>query len=193
MKKSSAVIRVIGIVLTSNIFFLASCSTGMWFGGEALSHWQARGDSPRFVQAIVASHDGEIHYLSSRSEVEDYEKIIAEFLGYSKENDLPFTFLLSQSEGEIEINKYTRVHFSVSTLSPEEQEITVEHIDDDYTRESIYQAERHKITPIYSRVFGVGHVMAAWPYALGLSLILYGIGWAFKRTQRTRQLDECEP
>jgi hypothetical protein len=190
MKKSNAVMRVVGIILCSKIFFLASCSTGTWVGGKALSHWQARGDSPRFVQVMVVNHSGEIQYLSSRSEIENIERILAEFTGYIEEQDLPFSFLLPQGEGEIEINEFTRVYYSAKPLEPEKQEVMVRHVDDDYTRQSIYHAERHRITPVYSRVFGVGHVMAAWPYALVLSLMLYGAGWTIMRTRRASKPEE---
>ena len=180
MKNTNVVVRFLSVVLYSKLFFLTSCTTGTWFGGEALSHWHARGDTPRFVQAIVMN-DGEMQYLSSKTAVDHFTQVVAAFGADAKEADLPFTFLLTQNGGTLEIDEFTRVKFTVKELNNGVQEIVVLNIDDDYTRESIYHAERYRITPIYSRVFGVGHVMAAWPYALVLSLILYGIGWLLKK------------
>jgi hypothetical protein len=45
---------------------------------------------------MVVNHGGEIQYLSSRSEIENIERILAEVTGYIEEQDLPFSFLLPQ-------------------------------------------------------------------------------------------------
>jgi hypothetical protein len=150
----------------------------------ALSHWQARGDPGRHVQVVVSGRGGEILYLSSGGDVANLEKLLEDPGNDAGSNDLPYSFLLLQSEGEIELDELTRVRFVARTLGEDRQEVTVYRMDDDYQYESIYHAERNRITPVYSRVFGVGHVMGAMPYAFGFSLIVYGAGWALRRSRK---------
>jgi hypothetical protein len=55
--------------------------------------------------------------------------------------------------------------------------------------EIVCRAERTQIVPVYSRIFGAGHVMGAWPYALVLSLVIYGIGRSLKKRHCTMRID----
>ncbi len=176
--------QITGIIMYSKIFFLVSCTTGSWVGGNALSYWQAQGDTPRFVQALVFYKNGEIKYLSSQSEVKNHEKQLGKLGGYTDDEKLPFTFLLQKNEGKIEIDEYTHVRFEVKTIGENAQKIKVQKRDDDYTRWSIYHATANKITPVYSRIFGVGHFMGAGPFAFIFSLVLYGIGWLIIRSEK---------
>jgi hypothetical protein len=105
----------------------------------------------------------------SRSEIE------------SRETVYPYSFLLPESEGRIEIDELTYVHFEAKTLSPGKQRVTVSHLGDDYTKESRYYAARNNFSLIPSRIFGVGHVMGALPYAFVLSLVLYAVGRLLKK------------
>jgi hypothetical protein len=174
--------------MASPLFFLASCTTGTWFIGQGLSYWQAEKNPARYIQAVVTTDDGELEYLSSGEAVHRIESILKKYETSPSRAELesseavyPYSFLLPEREGRIEIDELTHVHYEAKTLSPGKQRITVSHVGDDYTKESKYYAARNDFSLISSRIFGVGHVMGALPYAFVLSLGLYAVGRLLKK------------
>ena len=191
--------RVFALILASPLFFIVSCSSGSWFIGDALSRWQAAKNPTRYVRAVIATKEGEFQYVESQSEVDrmeellrEYQATYEEFGAYIDDAEYPYSFLLPVSEGRIDIDDLRHVRFEVNAINDEQQEITVWDIDDDYRIQIIYRAEQTQITPVYSRIFGVGHVMGAWPYAFVLSLIIYGIGRSLKKRQ-SRAAESSRP
>lgn len=185
---AAPLLRIATMVMASPLFFLASCSTGAWFIGEGLSHLQARKDPTRYTQAVVTRSDGELSYLGSLEEVERIGSLLREYESFLSRADIesgetvyPYSFLLPLNNGTIEIDEFTHVRFDAETLSPGKQKITVINVGDDYTKESKYYATRSEYSLISSRIFGVGHVMGALPYAFVLSLLIYAVGLALKR------------
>jgi len=177
--------RVFALILASPFFFVVSCSGGSWFIGEALSHWQAAKNPTRYVRAVIATKEGEFQYVESQSEIDQIEAVLREYKAIDEEFDAeyPYSFLLPVSEGRIDIDDLRHVRFEVTTIDDGQQEITVWDIDDDYRIQIVYLAGQTQITPVYSRIFGAGHVMGAWPYAFVLSLVIYGIGRSLKKRQ----------
>ena len=182
--------RVLALILASPLFFVVSCASGSWFIGDALSRWQAVKHPLRYAGAVIVRKDGELEYLESQREIDwsqqalsEYQSIYDEFEDYIGEPDYPYSFLLPQTEGRITIDDLRHVRFEVSVIDEERQEITVWDIDDDYRKQIVYRAEPTRVTPTYSRIFGVGHFMGAWPYAMVLAFSIYATGRSLKRRQ----------
>jgi len=198
-KSTAKTVRVLTLILASPLFFVVSCTSSSWFIGDALSRWQAVKHPLRYAGAVIARKDGAFEYLESQREIDwseqalsEYEKAWDGFTDYVDAPEYPYTFLLPQSEGRITIDELRHVRFEVSRIGAEEQEITVWDIDDDYGKEIVYRARQTQITPIYSRIFGVGHVMGAWPYALVVAFAIYGVGRSLKRRQEHARQPHCE-
>jgi len=132
MQKGITVLRVVSVVLSSQIFFVASCTVGARAIGEGFAYWQALDDPKRYEQAVVTTRNGGLNYLDSRREIDRISRIIREHdsleagakLEVGKTDD-PYSFLLSESEGTIEINEYTFVHYQARAISPGKQDVTV--------------------------------------------------------------------
>ena len=170
MAKTITIKRVIGLILYSKIFFLVSCTTGSVQIGKFLSYQQANSEVPKFIQVLAMHGNGDIDYLTTTGAIEKYKNRILT----DNEN---ISFLLPEKGGKIVKDEFTTITYTVEVLGNKEQKITVVKIGDEYTKTSIYNVSKTKVTPTYSRAYGIDHFFRASPYALLVSLILYGLGW----------------
>lgn len=163
--------KILALIIGSLWFFPVSCTSSLYAGMHVASYLDerdtTRGDQIHPAFSIVAEPgvDGQSFRMVRLAEIEPFRK-----KGMAK------IFLMSQSSGELESGGYASVSYRVLQGTPEAQEIEVIDVDDDRTVWSRYRATATGVTPLGSRMFYVGYMYQALPFAMLLALLVYAGG-----------------
>ncbi|WP_159064803.1 hypothetical protein [Thaumasiovibrio subtropicus] len=154
--------KLLSIVLSSQIFFVVSCTCSAVPISKLLSHL----NTPKYNYALVQDGD-EVIFLDNQSTIEKYRS--------KQDINLPVSFLINQAHGQMPIDTATSLHYQVEQLN-EKQRISIKIINDDWQTTFEYDATHSQISNINSHHWAVGHLFGAFPYAFLLALCLYLIG-----------------
>lgn len=180
LKKSLSPLRIVALVLGSLWFFPVSCTSGLYAGMHVASRMDerdtARGQQVHPAFSIVAEPgvDGQAFQLVRLADIESFKKKGAA-------QSIPQSFLMSEPSGTLESGGYASVSYRVLQSTAEAQEIEVIDLDDDRTVWSRYRATATEIAPLGSRMFYVGYMYRALPFALLLALLVYAGGRLLRR------------
>lgn len=172
------IVRIVGLVLSSGLFFPVSCTTATYIGTHILSHLHARdvanGETPYSFFHVLA-HRPVTSATVSVLHLAELDQFI--------QHDETYSFLMQELEGEIKEGDFVLYNYHVTQLDDEKQMIEVNLVGDDTGATSRYIAERTQIRPQYSRIFSIGHMIGSLPYAIGFTFILWLTGkYLLRRT-----------
>jgi hypothetical protein len=181
--------RIVLAVIASVWFFPINCSGALFAGTALIAKLDARdvekGEPvhPLFSFVIEPGKKGEPFMAVQLSELINFKKQMASSIATGSTS-----FLMSKS-GERITSTRSQISYQVieETSSGQLIEVIEAYQDGDNTIWSRYKATQSSITPISSKMFYFGYMFAAFPYAFGLALFVYGIGRFIK--YRNRDLD----
>ncbi|MBV5310244.1 hypothetical protein [Chromatium okenii] len=169
-------LKILAFILGSAWFFPVSCTSALYAGIHIKAHLDERevnrGDQLHngFSVAVLSKHDATQFQLLAFSELHRF-RVVGE----------QYQLLLPKPFARMKINDYQYIAYRVLEQKENSQLIEVEDSNDDRTIWSCYRTDGRAVTPIASRMFHVGYMMNALPYAFGVALFLHGIGLILRR------------
>jgi hypothetical protein len=187
-----SLVRVLGIIVGAQWFFLLSCTTGAVVGTEIVAKLDERdvqkGDTVHSLFKVAAEpgEEGKSFRVLQMDQVQSY---LTE--GEKASTEAPLTFRMSHPAGTIDLAGST---FTYRVLEDSDQtqliELVEKYKDGDNTIWSRYRATNTMVTPVSSRMFYFGYMFKALPYAFGAALLLYGTGRALRRMSAASEVPE---
>ncbi len=171
--------KMLALIIGSLWFFPVSCTSGLYAGMHVAARMDERdttsGQQVHLAFSIVAEPgvDGQAFQMVR----------LADIAKFRKKGGAP-TFLMSKPSGTLESGGYASVSYRVLQSTAAAQEIEVIDLDDDRTVWSRYRATATNVTPLGSRMFYVGYMYQALPFAMLLALLVYVGGRLLRRRQR---------
>jgi len=162
---------IVALILGSVWFFPVSCTStlvaGIFVIAKQDAREVARGDQvhPAFLIVVEPGEKGQ-----------PFRSVRLSDLPRLRQSGDVYSFLMSKPSGRIDINDYTHLSYRVLENQGSAQIIEVEDDDDDRTVWSRYRATHTDVMPLASRMFYVGYMFGALPFALGIAFGLYGAG-----------------
>ena len=180
--------RIAVVVLASGWFFPVSCTASLFAGTRIVAKLDARdvskGDSVHYDFSMVmeSADDGEPLQIVGLDDMSPRDEVL--ILPNTKDK---VSFLMSDPSGQLD---YGSSNFSYQVIEETDAgqviEVVEAYHDGDNTIWSRYEATRSSVTPISSRMFYVGYMFAAGPYAFGIALFMYASGrYLQHRNQRS--------
>ena len=175
------------VVVASSVWFVpVSCTAGLLAGTNLASLLDARdvskGDTVHSRFSIVSESSGsETPFVVVKlSDLRNYEKLLPPD---ARTTD---SYLMSKPSGHMS-DDFADYSYRVleETESGQIIEVIEAYHDGDNTIWSRYETTGSTITPQSSRMFYFGYTFAAFPYALGFSFLVYGVGRYFERRMRS--------
>jgi hypothetical protein len=173
----TSILKVSGLILGAGVFFPVSCTVALLAGIEINSHHFARdmsrGDKPRPPFHVLATLPaGDI------SPIELIE--VDAYIGKTPD----VSFLLAQPSGTLPGERFS---WRVISSNSNEQLVEVQYFDGDTRFINRYQAMRHSVSPVSSRMWYHGYMFASFPLAIGFGLLVYGLGCYLRRKYVVRK------
>ena len=185
-------VRVLGIILGAQWFFLLSCTTGVFVGPQIVAKLDERdvtkGETVHSLFKVAAEPgaEGQSFRVLSMEQVESY-------LAKSEKDatKTPLMFRMSRPSGVIDLERST-FEYRVLEDSGQAQliELVEKYKDGDNTIWSRYQATNRTVMPLSSRMWYFGYLFTALPYSFGAALLLYGMGRALRRLSAASEIAE---
>ena len=171
--------KALAAILASTLFFPVSCTIGLVAGTQALAKRDVRvvaaGDKPHpcFGVAVEPGDAGKPFRVLSLEDV-------------VKPRNVPGSLRLSRNSAAFEEgdSKYAYV---VLEDYQGEQLVELKHDikNGDRTCWSRWRASATSFTPVSSRMMQPSYMFVAFPFAFGISLLLYGLGRRMRRQYAT--------
>ena len=173
-------LKICAFILGSALFIPFSCTGGMIAGMFLSVELNARdlthGEKPYSSFCVLALPAGE----NGPSEIVPLDRLDpAHLCGDSNIQPIEtsqYMFLLPHPQRQSPARKWAGEDYTVTALSPEKQLIELTTYAEDYRFTNIYIAEKHRIEPLRSKVFGPGQMFQAAPFAFLFAFGLYGSG-----------------
>lgn len=179
-------VKVLALVLGSQWFFPVSCSSTLYTATNVIARLDARdvvhGDVVHSGFSVVVA-PGENGQPFRRASLPDLESL--------RQKGEAYSLLMSKPSDQVDVNHRTRIAYHVLESSEAHQVIEVQEIDDDKTIWSRYRATSSEVKPLTSRMFYMGYMFRSLPWALGIALLLYGIGWYLRRRLSAEAKGHC--
>lgn len=163
--------KVLALVLGSQWFFPVSCSSTLYTATHVIARLDerdvGRGDviHPGFSVVVTPGENGEPFRQASLPDLESL-----------RQKGETYSLLMSKPSDQVDVEHRTRIAYHVLERSESHQVIEVQETDDDKTIWSQYRATSSEVTPLTSRMFYMGYMFSALPWALGIASLLYCIG-----------------
>jgi hypothetical protein len=164
-------LKVLALILGSAWFFPVSCTSTLFVGPIVIAHLDerevARGDHvhPGFLIVVEPGEKGQ-----------PFRSVRLSDLPRFRESGGVYSFLMSKPSGRIDVNDHTHLSYRVLENQGSAQVIEVEDGYDDGTVWSRYRATHADVMPLSSRMFILGYMFGALPFAFGIAFGLYGVG-----------------
>jgi len=172
-------VKVLALVLGSQWFFPVSCSSTLYTATNVIARLDerdvVRGDEVHAGFSVVVT-PGENGNSFRQASLPDLKSL--------RQKGEAYSLLMSKPSDQVDVNDRTHIAYHVLESSEAHQVIEVEETDDDKTIWSQYRATSSEVTPLTSRMFYMGYMFSALPWALGIALLLYGIGRFLRRRCR---------
>jgi len=185
--------KILVATIGSAWFFPVSCTAGLFAGtsltAELDSRDVSRGDSvhSRFSIVSQSQDSGEPFVVTRLNELRRYEE---QFPSISTDST---SYLMSKLSGHKRGDTADYAYKVLEeTASGQVIEVVETYHDGDNTIWSRYEANRSTVIPISSRMFYFGYMFVAFPYAIGFSFILYGVGWYLKRRMQKLKIENVD-
>ena len=181
--------RVLAVVLTSKVFFLASCTGGMVLGqlGSTGIESGKHGDRVRPLDkrmAVIAT----VPDPKRPSERKVVETALHDLEKFKKDNP-GYSFLLPAGKGELsDQGTLVRTDYSVAAAGADKVLVETRYHDDEHHVLGRYAATSKEVEPLYTRTnhdfvdFMTGMFIGV-PLAFLLALLGYLLTWWQKRTE----------
>jgi len=187
-----SLLRILGIILGAQWFFVLSCTTGVVMGPQIVAKLDERdvtkGDTVHSLFKVAAEpgEEGQSFRVLSMEQVESY-------LAKSEKDatKTPLMFRMSRPSGVIDLERST-FEYRVLEDSGQAQliELVEKYKDGDNTIWSRYRATNRTVMPLSSRMFYFGYLFTAFAYSFGAALLLYGTGRALRRLSAASEIAE---
>ena len=170
------IFRISALVLSSGLFFPVSCTMSLFAGTHLIANQDARdahrNDIPHPNAYLVATVPG-----ASKP----FEAFPLSRLDEFKNKNPQASFLLPTSSGEFPTGPRSATVSFVATPSQQGTQIVEVSLHDETGTFFRYEASRHTIKPIYTKLWYHGYMFRAFPYALVIAIALYFIGVRMRR------------
>lgn len=169
--------KVIASVLGSSLFFLVSCTASLTAGTKIAAkldeRYMSNGDEPLSTFKVVAMPG---------LEGKPFQAILLSDLPQAQEENSNLSFLMPDNTGKIDTD-YASISYTVINADDTGQEIEVieQHFDGDNTIWSRYKANATTVSPVFSKMFYIGYMFTAFPFAFVFALALYALGRYMKK------------
>lgn len=166
------------IVLGSGWFFLASCTAGLAAGSRIVAAIDARdassGDELHTTFSVVIVSD------------EDHAEFTVIDLDHATNHTDSIDTFLMPKPGDSRNVGGSRFSYAVIEDRGSSQviEVVQDYNDGDNTIWSVYEATADEVRPISSRMFYMGYMFAAAPYAVGFAIVLLVTGRVLRAQNR---------
>jgi len=164
-------LKVLALILGSAFFFPVSCTSTLFAGIFVIAHLDAR-EVARGDQV----HPGFLIVVEPGEKGQPFRSVRLSDLPRIRESGGVYSFLMLKPSGRIDINDYTHLSYRVIENQGSAQVIEVEDKDDDNTFWCRYRATHADVMPLASRMFYIGYMFGALPFAFGIAFGLYGVG-----------------
>jgi hypothetical protein len=176
-------VKILVLVLGSVWFFPVSCASILFAGILVI----AKLDEREVARGDQVHHDFSI-VVEPGEKGQPFRSVPLYDLPPFRESGGVYSLLMSKPFGRIYVNDSTRLSYRVLSNQGSAQVIEVEDHDSDKTIWSRYRATHTDVTPLTSRRLYFGFMFAAFPFAFGTALILFGIGrflsrWVLKESR----------
>ena len=169
--------NILAVIFSSVWFFPVSCTTGLFTGTSLIAEIDSRdvskGDSVHSRFSIVSESrgSGEAFVVTSLYDLRRYQEL------FPSDSTDSTSYLMSKPGGE-KSDDTSDYSYKVleETASGQIIEVVETYHDGDNTIWSRYKANGSAVIPVSSKMFYFGYMFAAFPYALGFSFIIYGVG-----------------
>jgi hypothetical protein len=168
------------VLIIGSIWFIPVSCTGLLAAGTQINanldeRDVARGDEiHRYFSVVVDTTGGE----------QPFRVISLPELQRLRAAGELHSLLMSKKSGNINSDNDYHASYRILESRDKEQVIEVVTGDDDGEILSRYRAISTDIIPLGSRMFHMGYMYQALPFAFGAALLLYGIGWLMRRKIR---------
>lgn len=169
-------VNVLALVLGSAWFFPVSCTGTLYLGIEVFAKLDARevahGDQVHSGFSVVAEPGaaGTPFRLVLLSDLQRF-RVVGE----------PYSLLLSKSSDRLQVGQYSHIGYRVLERQAGFQIVEAEDHNDDRTIWSRYRTTGADVVPLESRMWYMGYMVSAMPYALGSAFLWYGLGLWLRR------------
>jgi hypothetical protein len=185
--------KFFAVVLTSKLFFLASCTGGMVLGQSALDSAEggtniARGrplDTRMSVIAVIpsAGHPGDRRVV----------QIALESLERFKQDNPNYSFVPPLGEGKLQDHSsYALTAYTVTAAGPGKVMVETRFHHDEHNVQAKYEATDREVKPLYTKsshdmVNFMAGMFVGIPLAAMFALIGYAFKWRLRRLMRVNQ------
>ena len=176
-------VNVLALVLGSAWFFPVSCTGTLYAGIQVIAKVDerevARGDHVHsgFSVVVEPGENGLPFQLIPLSDLHRFTVV-----------GKPSSLLLSKPSDRLQVSDYRYVAYRVLEQQEGLQVVEAEDHNDDRTIWSRYRTTGADVVPLASRMFYMGYMVSAMPYALGSAFLLYGVGQWLRRRLALRAI-----